>query len=473
MINNFRFFCQKVLPIVYDDSLSYIELMYKVIQKINEITNTVNTITDEFITEIKQAVDEWIEEHGLTITIPDNSIELVKLTLDVQSKINSGNEFNTFGYGLENAMNTVTNMTGIANLYAPQGFCYDPDKDVYIYLFAHSTNSLLAGVAVESNKDGSYILRRIPLFFGHGNSIDYIPDTKQYIISTGLSVSDGLGHIQIYDNDYNLVQKVDLEGLTGTQTSAVAYDAVHDSFYVMDNAYYVHIYDRNFNKVKTIAESLASQNIYDNVPLYYNQGCCCWKGNFIRLSWFTNYPTGNIDSWFNAISYSKLEVFNYNGDSVATYYIPMRNYYDESEDITVVDDHIVMWSYYDDMCYNMDLFINKEMYRPKRSYTEVASNYVLGLDGKVRFMRIGSICTIRVGGFINLNDGDNIIMDIPEEYKPAQDCFTFVTDPVSNASIRLILDSVANKVQVYKYGTGAEVNNCGIVYTYPGRYPFY
>ena len=36
-IGAFRFWCQKVLPAVYDDSLSYYELLAKVIEKLNEV----------------------------------------------------------------------------------------------------------------------------------------------------------------------------------------------------------------------------------------------------------------------------------------------------------------------------------------------------------------------------------------------------------------------------------------------------
>ncbi len=36
-ISQFRFWCQKVLPAVYDDSLSYYELLCKVIDKLNEL----------------------------------------------------------------------------------------------------------------------------------------------------------------------------------------------------------------------------------------------------------------------------------------------------------------------------------------------------------------------------------------------------------------------------------------------------
>ena len=47
----FVFWCQKILPAVYDDSLSYYELLCKVVDKLNEVINNVNAIPD-FIREL-------------------------------------------------------------------------------------------------------------------------------------------------------------------------------------------------------------------------------------------------------------------------------------------------------------------------------------------------------------------------------------------------------------------------------------
>ena len=41
----FRYFCQKVLPAVYDDSLTYYELLCKLTYKLNEVITTQNTQT--------------------------------------------------------------------------------------------------------------------------------------------------------------------------------------------------------------------------------------------------------------------------------------------------------------------------------------------------------------------------------------------------------------------------------------------
>lgn len=47
MIENFKFFCQKILPLVYDDSLSYYEVLCKVSYKLNEVIDQLNGVVAE------------------------------------------------------------------------------------------------------------------------------------------------------------------------------------------------------------------------------------------------------------------------------------------------------------------------------------------------------------------------------------------------------------------------------------------
>lgn len=63
MIRPLHFWCQKVLPLVYDESLSYYEVLCKVREKLNEIIQEQNKQAD-IIKEIQEAIqklDEWIE----------------------------------------------------------------------------------------------------------------------------------------------------------------------------------------------------------------------------------------------------------------------------------------------------------------------------------------------------------------------------------------------------------------------------
>lgn len=56
-LNNFRFWCQKVLPLVYDDSLSYYEVLCKIVKYINDIIGNEKELSDEFL-ELKKEVEK-------------------------------------------------------------------------------------------------------------------------------------------------------------------------------------------------------------------------------------------------------------------------------------------------------------------------------------------------------------------------------------------------------------------------------
>ena len=60
-INPLRYWCQKVLPLVYDDSLSYYELLNKVVHKLNELINNNNHLPDY----IKQTILELITPENI------------------------------------------------------------------------------------------------------------------------------------------------------------------------------------------------------------------------------------------------------------------------------------------------------------------------------------------------------------------------------------------------------------------------
>ena len=56
-----RFWCQRVLPAVYDDSLSYYEAVYKMGNKLNEIIAIIND-SDSSLADMQDAIKELQEE---------------------------------------------------------------------------------------------------------------------------------------------------------------------------------------------------------------------------------------------------------------------------------------------------------------------------------------------------------------------------------------------------------------------------
>lgn len=64
MIKPLHFWCQKVLPLVYDESLSYLELLCKVVDKLNEIVALSNSWEEQYnqLQEAIQEIQKWIDD---------------------------------------------------------------------------------------------------------------------------------------------------------------------------------------------------------------------------------------------------------------------------------------------------------------------------------------------------------------------------------------------------------------------------
>ena len=72
-IKTLRFYCQKVLPLVYDDSLSYYELLSKVCKKLNEVITAQNGIPDYIEKKIKEYIANQLNEDKIAeqLTLED------------------------------------------------------------------------------------------------------------------------------------------------------------------------------------------------------------------------------------------------------------------------------------------------------------------------------------------------------------------------------------------------------------------
>ena len=67
-IEKVRFWCFKVLPLVYDDSLSYYEVLCKVVAKLNEMVDALQELPEQ-LKEIEEAIaqiNEWIQKFDTT-----------------------------------------------------------------------------------------------------------------------------------------------------------------------------------------------------------------------------------------------------------------------------------------------------------------------------------------------------------------------------------------------------------------------
>lgn len=82
MIQDFKFKCVKVLPTVYDDSLSYYEVLCKISRKLNEVIQQLNEYDPEGV--VQRVIDEklaWFTENVMNPTI-NGAVSNVQAQLD-------------------------------------------------------------------------------------------------------------------------------------------------------------------------------------------------------------------------------------------------------------------------------------------------------------------------------------------------------------------------------------------------------
>jgi len=73
MMQRMQFWCQKVLPLVYDDSLSYYELLCKVVDYLNRVIDNENDLNKTVLQNIKD-----IEQLKLDIKFLQDEMNKVK-----------------------------------------------------------------------------------------------------------------------------------------------------------------------------------------------------------------------------------------------------------------------------------------------------------------------------------------------------------------------------------------------------------
>lgn len=94
-VSKFRFWCQKVIPLVYDDSLSYYEVLCKVVDYLNRYGENLGVLENDYIALVEyvnhyfddgvpdlimQYVNEWLDDHPeATTTVQDHSLTYTKL----------------------------------------------------------------------------------------------------------------------------------------------------------------------------------------------------------------------------------------------------------------------------------------------------------------------------------------------------------------------------------------------------------
>ena len=123
--HKFRFWCQKVLPLVYDDSLSYYEVLCKLRNFVNELAERIANLFDEMADDIQNYVYQWLDEHPeATTTVQDGSLTINKFVQGALEYV-TPTMFGAVGDGLTDDYEKLQAMfdTGLPVLMSDKVYC--------------------------------------------------------------------------------------------------------------------------------------------------------------------------------------------------------------------------------------------------------------------------------------------------------------------------------------------------------------
>lgn len=133
----FAFWCQKVMPAVLDDSLSFYEVLCKLTAKLNDAIETINGHS-ELIQTMQSEID------ALQTLTAQHTQQIADLTKKVQANANNITAINTRTKGLSTKTDSANNWFGL-NLQT---------DDSYVYRLAWSTDAPAASV-LQTSRPGS------------------------------------------------------------------------------------------------------------------------------------------------------------------------------------------------------------------------------------------------------------------------------------------------------------------------------
>ena len=200
----FRFWCQKVLPLVYDDSLSYYELLCKVVQYLNNTIQAVNETTADveelknLYIQLKEYVDNYFKNLDVDEAINNKLDEMVESGAFPASWFVNRIQGNVLSKKENGGLSKIGNL-GLTTGYRTQASQLVKDgNNYYLYVLQHESDYTPLICSKYSFPDLTLIANKIiadptdsnsPFYYDgnrggvHGNSMCYDDVNNQLIIT--------------------------------------------------------------------------------------------------------------------------------------------------------------------------------------------------------------------------------------------------------------------------------------------------
>ena len=307
----FRFWCQKVLPLVYDDSLSYYELLCKVVDYLNKTMEDVETLHGD-VTNLHKAyveLQEYVNNYFNNLDVQEEINKKLDSMVDdgtLSNLLFNLPKFSTFSptfkcrtYGLTES--EYTHM---------QGGCVV--NGLFVYAKTKNTPTDDYCIIEVIDPYNETIIRSVKVKAGHCDDICYNPITN-CLYAVPYQHYDGSDWNSILVIDYPTLTVIN-EITTVIPIKGLGYDKVTNLFYAYDSSLIFYEYDIENNTVKNlftynqidsnkfVKQTLAAHagKLYLTTAYPNNIFCISITGKTLSVM---NFPLTNVENYM----YGELE----------------------------------------------------------------------------------------------------------------------------------------------------------------------
>lgn len=329
----FRFWCQTVLPLVYDDSLSYYELLCKVVKYLNNTIQAVNETTEDveelktLYTQLKEYVDNYFENLNVDEAINNKLDEMVEsgafpagfIINRIQGNVIS--EKNYSGFTKIGDLNLAENYRTQASQLVKEG------NDYFLYVLQHISNYTPLICSKYSFPDLTLIANKIiadptdsnsPFYYDgnrggvHGNSMCYDDVNNQLIISD--TVTGGFIYVPL-ENFTTSTVKVWI--YVGNSVGKISGFCISPTDADEGNKQYAAVIPTSTNEVLTYYVNdgfsyakIIGRGKMGNTGNTLKQDCCMSESNFVYFL-CTNVTHEATEDNYNSMKYDNNVIMMY------------------------------------------------------------------------------------------------------------------------------------------------------------------
>jgi len=283
-IKHLRYWVQKVLPLVYDDSLSYYELLNKVVVKLNEVIELANGLDEKITEDVQNIMDEWLSDGTFERLINEQALSgLTDRITEAEGDIDT----------LQDNVGTLDDKVAELEskpsaIVTPQSLGY-PDTKTADEAFAMLAEYENLGIIIPDgtyNLTNIYRLNNVIIDDGYYPKFAPIHKRKKYIDLNGYSYNKNVALPAI---------KSYCEGVCYLNGNyyAIAYN------YTSDEYDYLIKYDANFNQILQANISRPASDDYSaHAPSnVYTDGTYIYVDNIRTVSKFNADTLTMIQRW--------------------------------------------------------------------------------------------------------------------------------------------------------------------------------